>query len=421
MMQRPSLTALAFALACGTSFAQTGNVKPPQAQAWVDVATFSGMGMPGMGAGGMNPMSALGGLLGGGGSAGAKNTFGHTADGATGRWVDVTLYTRANPSLAEAQQAVPAGFMSPALKLQSPPQAKPAPRDDDEGVVEHDVERPKGRLLLYWGCGATVRPGQPKVLDMATASAADIAKFFVSRRATQRGAHSASGRPLWPSPADPRMVPEKASLVGEHTFSGNGVPDGFRFQIPAAQDLMPALQLQQADKGGATDLSWASLPTARAYFIAGMGAAKQDEMVIWTSSEVPEVGFGLIDYQTNGAVDRWLKEKVLLAPSTTQCTVPKGVFPGEGAMLRAIAYGNELNLAHPPRPADPKAPWEPVWATKLRVKSVATVMLGMPQMGQMPQAGNEPAAKPEGEAKKEEKKEDKMPKPLDLLKGILGR
>ena len=70
-------------------------------------------------------------------------------------------------------------------------------------------------------------------------------------------------------------------------------------------------------EGGATDLAWAALPTARAYFIAGMGAAAQDEMVIWTSSEVPEAGFGLIDYQTNAAVDRWLKEKVLLAPATT--------------------------------------------------------------------------------------------------------
>jgi len=41
----------------------------------------------------------------------------------------------------------------------------------------------------------------------------------------------------------------------------------------------------------------------------------------------------------------------------------------------------------------------------------------MPQMGQMPPAGTEPAPKPQPE----EKKEDKMPKPLDLLKGILGR
>jgi len=397
--------------------AQTSNVKPPQAQAWIDVATYSGMGMPGMGAAGGNPLGALGGLFGGGAGA-AKNSFGQTQTGAAGRWVDVTLMTRANPSLAEAQQAVPAGFLSPALKLQSPKEVRtPAPRDDDDKVVEQDYERPKGKLLLYWGCGATVRPGQPKVLDMATASAADMAKFFVSRRATQRGAHSAVGRPVWPSPADERMVPDNASLVGEHQFSGSGVPEGFRFQIQAAQDLMPALQLQQADQSGATDLTWAALPTARAYFIAGMGAAKQDEMVIWTSSEVPEAGFGLIDYQTNAAVDRWLKEKVLLAPASTHCTVPKGVFPGQGGMLRAIAYGNELNLAHPPRPADPKAVWEPVWAAKLRVKSVATVMLGMPQMGQMPPAGTEPAPKPQPE----EKKEDKMPKPLDLLKGILGR
>ena len=397
--------------------AQTSNVKPPQAQAWIDVATYSGMGMPGMGAAGGNPLGALGGLFGGGAGA-AKNSFGQTQTGAAGRWVDVTLMTRANPSLAEAQQAVPAGFLSPALKLQSPKEVRtPAPRDDDDKVVEQDYERPKGKLLLYWGCGATVRPGQPKVLDMATASAADMAKFFVSRRATQRGAHSAVGRPVWPSPADERMVPDNASLVGEHQFSGSGVPEGFRFQIQAAQDLMPALQLQQADQSGATDLTWAALPTARAYFIAGMGAAKQDEMVIWTSSEVPEAGFGLIDYQTNAAVDRWLKEKVLLAPATTHCAVPKGVFPGQGGMLRAIAYGNELNLAHPPRPADPKAVWEPVWAAKLRVKSVATVMLGMPQMGQMPPAGTEPAPKPQPE----EKKEDKMPKPLDLLKGILGR
>jgi len=397
--------------------AQTSNVKPPQAQAWIDVATYSGMGMPGMGAAGGNPLGALGGLFGGGAGA-AKNSFGQTQTGAAGRWVDVTLMTRANPSLAEAQQAVPAGFLSPALKLQSPKEVRaPAPRDDDDKVVEQDYERPKGKLLLYWGCGATVRPGQPKVLDMATASATDMAKFFVSRRATQRGAHSAVGRPVWPSPADERMVPDNASLVGEHQFSGSGVPEGFRFQIQAAQDLMPALQIQQVDQGGATDLTWAALPTARAYFIAGMGAAKQDEMVIWTSSEVPEAGFGLIDYQTNAAVDRWLKEKVLLAPATTHCTVPKGVFPGQGGMLRAIAYGNELNLAHPPRPADPKAVWEPVWAAKLRVKSVATVMLGMPQMGQMPPAGTEPAPKPQPE----EKKEDKMPKPLDLLKGILGR
>ena len=71
-----------------------------------------GHAVGGMAGAGGNPMAALGGLFGGGG-AGAKNSFGQTQTMSAGRWVDVTLYTRNNPSLAEAQQAVPAGFMSP--------------------------------------------------------------------------------------------------------------------------------------------------------------------------------------------------------------------------------------------------------------------------------------------------------------------
>jgi len=414
--------AIAIAVTCAATsvFAQTGNIKPPQAQAWIDVATFSGMGMPmgGMGGPGANPMSALGGLFGGGGGGGGaakSNSFGQTQSASTGRWVDVALSTRNNPSLSEAQQAVPVGFMSPALKLQAARDAKaPAPESDD--ITEPSYDKPKGRLLLYWGCGAAVRSGQPKVLDMASASAADLAKFFVSRRATQRGAQSALGRPVWPNPADARMVPDNASLVGEHAFSGSGVPEGFRFQIHAAQDLMPALQVQQSDQAGATELRWGNLPNARAYFAAGIGSARQEETVIWTSSELPDTGFGLVDYQTNAAVDRWLREKVLLAPATTQCTVPKGVFPGEGAMLRVIAYGNELNLAHPPRPTDPKAVWEPVWAVKLRVKAMASLMLGMPAMDAMPSAATQ-SERPAEPAEKAEKK----PGALDLLKGILGR
>jgi hypothetical protein len=408
---------VAGALAAGPAITQGVHIKPPQAQAWIDVATFSGVGMPmaGMSGAGGGPMAAFGGLF--GGSSEAKNSFGQTQSGASGRWVDVTLFSRNNPSLAEAQQAVPAGFMSPALALRAPRDAKPAPpAADDESVDEPTYEKPRGKLLLYWGCGAEVRPGQPKVLDMASASASDLAAFFVSRRATQRGAHSAPGRPVWPNPGDARMVPGSASLVGEHAFSGAGVPAGFRFQIPPAQDLMAPLQLQYAEQGAAAELRWNALPAARAYFVAGMGVGRQEEVVIWTSSELPDTGFGLTDYQTNAAVDRWLREKVLLPPTTTQCAVPKGVFPGEGAMLRAIAYGHELNLAYPPRPADPKAPWAPDWAVKVRLKSVAMLVTGMPAMGQT--AGS-PA--PDQRPSQDEDKAGALPKPMDLLKGIFGR
>jgi hypothetical protein len=378
-------------------------------------------------------MSMMGSMFGGG--QGGKNTFGMTQTGSAGRWVDVTLYTSRNPALPEALQAVPAGTqLAPTLKLVAPKIEKgtPPPPGDDT-VVEHEYERPKGKMYLYWGCGDTVRAGQPRVLDMATARPEDFGKFFISRRATQRGAHSAAGRPLWPNEVDSRMVPANASLVGEHAFTGQGVPEGFKFGIGPQQDLMPAIELRQSDAGGATQLEWAALPTARAYFIAAMGAkgGSEMEMVFWTSSEVPEVGMGLIDYQTNPAVDRWLKEKVLLEPSVTKCAVPKGIFgEGGGAMLRMIAYGSELNLAHPPRPTDPKIAWEPQWAVKLRVKSVANAMLGMdmgsmqrgagrqarPQQGQ-PQAQPQDAAPPPAEQKPEEK----LPDPVNILKGIFGR
>jgi hypothetical protein len=51
------------------------------------------------------------------------------------------------------------------------------------------------------------------------------------------------------------------------------------------------------------------------------------------------------------------------------------VFKSEAAMLNFIAYGNELNLAHPPRPKDPKQTWEQEWALKLRLKSTAMTLL----------------------------------------------
>jgi hypothetical protein len=209
------------------------------------------------------------------------------------------------------------------------------------------------------------------------------------------------------------------------------VPEGFRFNVPAAQDLMPAVELAQRDSGGATVLDWKPLPTARAYFIAaaggksGGGSADVGEIVFWTSSEEPDTGSGLVDYQTNAAVDRWLKERVLLPSTATTCTVPKGIF-GDGAMLRMIAYGTELNLVHPPRPADPKIAWEPQWAVKLRVKSVASAMLGM-DMGAMMRGGSRgeaeapPAAEPATAEPKQPSAVDEALDAVNKLRGLLGR
>ena len=76
-------------------------------------------------------------------------------------------------------------------------------------------------------------------------------------------------------------------------------------------------------------------------------------------------------------------------------------------MLRGIAYGNELNLLHPPRPTDAKllAAWDPEWSLRVRVKSTAMAMLGQEEA---------PA--------REQKRKEEPVNPLDILrKGIFGR
>jgi hypothetical protein len=194
---------------------------------------------------------------------------------------------------------------------------------------------------------------------------------------------------------------------------------------------MPAITLRQTDKGGFVLLEWNAIPTARAYFLGSMGGGADEgggdtpTMILWTSSELPDSGFGLFDYQTNAAVDRWLKDKVLLPPTTTRCAVPKEA-AGQG-MLRAIAYGTELNMAYPPRPKDPAVAWEPDWNVKIRVKSMTTTMMGME--GDMPGMGGaqaeegmadapEPPAAGEAAPAEAPKKKKKF-NPFDVVKDVV--
>lgn len=404
-------------------------VKPPIAQAWIDLATHQS-DLPGM-AGAMGQMMSGGGMPSLGSLFGKSdktrgNVFGQTQGmgfTGSGQWLDTSVYTRANKTLSEALQAVPPdSLLSPTLQLVAPQPEKPPepiPERPEEDTREPHYEKPKGKLLLYWGCGEAVRAGQPRVLDFANMNLQDVQRIMVARGSTPKGARSQPGVPAWPNKPDDRKVPAGSKLAGENGFSGQGIPEGFRFQLRPEVDFMPAIALQRTPAAsGATQLAWQSLANARAYFISAMGAkpgSNRDdgaEMVMWSSSEQPDTGFALHDYQTPGGLERLLKDQIVLAPSTTQCAIPTGIFGSGGeqgaGMLRMIAYGPEQSVAHPPRPTDPKIAWEPDWSARVRTKSTYFAMLGMPGAGSSPQQ----------EAPKEE---PKKPKVSDLLKGLLGR
>ena len=368
-------SALLLALGSSPAISQTQVVRPPVAQYWMDVATVRMADMdelPNLGAvGGL--AASMAGIQGMG-----EASFGATKGMLPGRWLDIAVATQRKPAGTTATQSIPPGLnLGASLTLLPPEPAATKPTTPQSRNTEDGVpEQPKGRILLYWGCSDTVRAGQPKVLDVANAKPEDYAQFMRGRATRERGATAAPGHALWPNPQSKQPVPKGASLVGEHKVAGDGIPASLQFSIGQVQDFMPPLALSTTGGGAsATTVAWPAQPQARAYFLNAMGGS-DGEMVLWSSSETPEPGWGLMDYLSTPNLDLWLADKTLLPTSQTQCAIPAGIFAKSGgAMVRGMAYGQELNLVHPPRPADRRVAWAPEWAARVRVKSVATLPL----------------------------------------------
>lgn len=415
---RPAALAASLCAAFAASAQQS--VPPPKVQLWMDVSTGGMAGMPEMDMPpGMGPAPTYG-------MARGMNVM-------PPRVLDIALYNSLRPG-AEASQAIPPGMrLGPSLPL-LPPQA--APREREPGEVSDDMRRemPKGRILIYWGCGETVRRGQPRVIDLSRGNPADFGTAFSGRYAADRGARITPRHVLYPNERSRNSLPRDSSLVGEHRVQGEGVPASMRFTLGEAQNLMPAIDLRS--RGGLADsiaLSWSSVPQARAYYLHAMGQVGND-MVMWSSAETGDTGMGLFDYLPNAVIERWVRESVLLKPEATACSVPRGIFAGpdgagrrgdgSGAMLRMIAYGPESNFVHPPRPADPRAPWEPEWAVRVRVKSNTMAPLGEDQGGQGSAAAASPPQEPPTPPKSPAQSALESvlpPNAAGVLRGLFGR
>lgn len=385
-------------------------VNPPIAQFWMDAATHS-MSMPGMEE--MGDMPLVGNLMG--------NAFGGARQGMAmpGKWLDSALHTRNKPAGTEGRHGIPEAMRMGASLPLLPVERQPASKGDP-GERDEELQKPKGRLLFYWGCSETVRPGQPKVIDFAKAGAEDYGRFMTGRHAPDRGAKAVPGRSIWPNKENSKRVPKDASLVGEHAVSGEGVPENWRFAVGAGEDFMAKVRMSAAgDLLASVPVSWEAVATARGYFLTAMsGREDKDgtpEMILWSSSNDPDPGWGLMDYVTPARVDKLIKEKVVLPPETLKCAVPKGIFANtQGAMVRLIAYGPELNLAYPPRPTNPKLEWKPDWSVRLRQKSTGMAMLGQdaPSGAEQQRAQETPSV---SDALKE------LPNPVNVLRGLFGK
>ena len=349
-----------FASFSGIAAAQS---KPPVAQFWMDVATHN-MSVPGMGDGD----SGILGLFG--------NSFGMSKGmgGGPGQWLDTALYTRNKPSGTEGTHAIP-----PGMKMGATLPLLPVVRNDKPAEETGEIgEKPKGRLLFYWGCGEKIRPGQPKIVDFSQQGMSEWSRFMQGRFVPDRGARAVPGRSVWPNERDHQSVPKNASLVGDHEVSGDGVPAGLHFALQDGQDFMARVRMSApGDVNNPVVVNWDTIGSAQGYFLTAMGARGEGEMIIWSSSEQPDPGWGLMTYIAPSQVSKLIGEKVVLPSSRQNCTIPAGIFANaSGAMVNMIAYGPEYNFAYPPRPANAKN-WTPEWTARVRTKSTGMTMIGM--------------------------------------------
>ncbi len=415
--------------------APTQVTTPPKTQLWMDVSTGGMAGMPELeipGMGGL--MGGIMGALGGKGKDGGGKTGTHYYGAARTphmmppRILDVALWNSLKPAV-DAVQNLPAGLrMGDSLPLM-PVQLETVSQQREPGEVPRDVEPPKGRLLMYWGCGSTVRAGQPRILDFSKLSAGNMQAFgtaFSGHFAPDRGAKVKNGYAVFPNERDQKSIPKGGSLAGEYRVSGDGIPASFKFSLGPEQDVMPAITLQSA--GALQDsiaLSWGNVDNARAYYLHAMSTQGND-IILWSSSENGDSGMGLFDYLSNATIERWTKERVLLHSSVNQCNIPKGILAGQGkaagdkdsaAFLRMIAYGGEYNVVYPPRPTDPKVAWDPEWSVRLRLKSHTMALLGQDMGGMGGNSERNNIASP----KEEEVQPAQAPNPLNLLRGLFGK
>lgn len=350
------LTASAATIVALPLFAASNPSSGPIARYDVRAGTVSGMGA--MGAGSMMGM-----MFGGRGGNSAQHE----------------LYLRLGSSQAATKGAPKAEhFMPPAAKLGKSVLLTTPQLEKAEDVLP---QKPKGRLLLYWGCGLNAPKGQPVVIDFAKLAAGQMPSGLWTTTILRDWGPSASNSKTfgrWPA-EDGKYVKADSSFVGAHRIVSNYGPE---IAFSAAKDFMQPLSVttrQQA--GGATVLNWSTIPEATGYlaFITGgkMGQnGEMGDMVMWTSSSSRQFGGGLSDWLSPSTVANLIKDKTVMPPTTTSCVVPIEVRQAtpDFRMGTLTAFGPEENFSYPPRPTEANKPWNLEWTARIRHRSSTSWM-----------------------------------------------
>ncbi len=345
----------------------------PKATYAMDVSTMSGMGMGAMMGGG------LGSLLGGGGD---------------NYMLDLRL-TSATPSPQQPEKGehlfLPAAKMGKSVPLLGDAPGKPSKPDRD--YDPRGMEKPKGRILMFWGCNTKAPKGQPFIIDFAKMPTAQMPAGMPAQMRGYQAAAAArdANAAWWPNGSSGKQPKSGSSLRGAHRITSGFTPE---INFAVANDYMASLKINPREQLGAILLGWNAIPTATGYAAFAMGgmerAGQGGDMVMWTSASSRDSAVGM-DWLSPAEVARQIAAKNVMPPSQTTCAIPAEAKAAAGGMMFGSmnAFGPEENFAFPPKPADPKAVWNIDWTAKVRFRAFSSFMTGMGSMGAMPDSSDE--------------------------------
>ena len=206
----------------------------------------------------------------------------------------------------------------------------------------------------------------------------------------------------WPA-EDHKFVKPDSSLIGPHRIAGNYTPE---ISFTLTRDFMGALSTSTGRlPSGAGLLRWNALPEATGYFAMIMGGqmgpdGEMGDMVMWNSSYTRQFGGGFGDWLSPGQVAGLIRDRSVLPPTTTSCTIPAEVRAASPSFRMGVltAFGPQEDFSYPPRPADPKAAWNLEWTARIRHRSTTSWMdmNGMSGMSEGRPQQQESRCKPRG-------------------------
>jgi len=241
------------------------------------------------------------------------------------------------PEGATASLAVPEGLkQGPKLDLEL---YRPKPEEGaDTGT---DTPGKPGNIDMsmtikqYWGSSATVRPGQPEVIEFKGLSKEQQGEM---RRQSSRASQGNSYfyKPnwttgYWPTGKQPGMIDPEAVLEGHYaltsSYTGNVAID-----VPAKVTLMDPIEMtsppleQKIPLENAIRFRWKAIPNALGYHATIFGMIGTKTIIMWDSSEIkPRMGF-MYDYLQMSEVADFVKQTMFMAGDTVEVTVPEAIF-----------------------------------------------------------------------------------------------